>query len=114
MKSRRFYGHQEKPSRPLTDERKEEQKAKASCYLVIKFHDGNTWSKWSNEHGQPKKLLNINDAVNEMFRIAHQYFQGKIHSAAIFDTREHKKPGAYNKIYQYEKGFWTQVQQFTW
>ena len=94
---------------PLTEEQKAEQKAKATCLLVIKFHDANTWSKWSNEWKQ-KKLKTLNDSVNEMFRICEVNFKNKIHSAAIFDVRTNKKPCAANKIFQFEKGFWKVVE----
>ena len=87
----------------------------ASCFMVVKFHDGNTWGKWSNEHAQAK-IRNISDAINEMFQIVEKSFKGaqKVHSAAIFDTRVHKTTGAFNKIYQYEKGRWQLVQPITW
>ncbi|PWJ50623.1 hypothetical protein CLV98_1415 [Dyadobacter jejuensis] len=112
MKSRRTLGTSTKKA--LSPERKEAQKEKATCFMVIKFHDGNTWSKWSNEHAQPNKFLNINDSLNEMFRVCQHYFAGRIHSAAIFDVRVHKNIGAHNKIYQFEKGCWQLVQPVGW
>ena len=113
MQGRRTLGKQG-PKPALPPETKEKQKAMASCYMVITFHDSNTWSKWSNEHQQPAKLLNINDAINEMFRICEKYFKGKMHSAVIFDVRTDKSIGAENKIYQFEKGFWQMVKPVTW
>ena len=92
----------------LSPENQELQKAKASCYMVIKFKDGRTWSRWSNEHKQPW-ILNIGDGINEMFRVFDKYFLHSAESAAIFDTRVDKKPGKHNKIYQYDKG-WKLVQ----
>lgn len=114
MNYRRSYGHNDQNNRkPLTPERKALQREKASCYMVIKFQDGGYFSKWSNEHAQAW-IINIGEAVNEMFRIFEKDFRRTTFSAAIFDTRENKKPGAHNKIYQYEKGVWTMVQPFTW
>lgn len=113
MQGRRTLGKQE-VRKPLPPEKRDAQKAMATCYMVITFHDSNTWSKWSNEHAQPNKLRNINDSINEMFRICEKYFKGKMHSAAIFDVRVHKVAEAHNKIYQFEKGFWQGVQPFTW
>ena len=115
MQHRRYIGHSEQPAKRLSPEKAEKQKAMASCYMVVKFQDGKTWSKWSNEHAQAK-IQNISDAINEMFRIIDKSFKGSlnVHSAAIFDTRVHKKTGAFNKIYQYEKGSWQMVQPVTW
>jgi hypothetical protein len=113
MQGRRTLGKQE-TRKPLSPEKRAVQKELATCYMVITFHDGNDWSKWSNEHAQPNKLLNINDSINEMFRICEKYFKGKMHSAAIFDVRMTKTTGAHNKIYQFEKGFWKMVQPVTW
>jgi hypothetical protein len=113
MQGRRTLGKQA-PRKPLPPEKKDAQKEKATCYMVITFHDNNKWSKWSNEHAQPNKLLNINDSINEMFRICEKYFSGKIHSAAIFDVRTDKTAGAHNKIYQFERGFWNMVQPVSW
>jgi hypothetical protein len=115
MNGRRYTGQQEASQRkPLTEEQKAKQREKASCFMTIRFHDGNTWSKWSNEWAQPNKFPNISAAVNEMLRIADQYFAGKIYSAAIFDTRTTKSLSAANKIYQYEKGFWKLEKPITW
>ncbi|GAB2780532.1 hypothetical protein GCM10027275_25100 [Rhabdobacter roseus] len=113
MKHRRFVGQQTSNRKPLTEEQKAKQKSMASCYMVVKFHDGNQWSKWSNEWAQPR-IRNINDAINEMFRIMEQYFKGRVHSAAIFDTRMTKDARADNKIYQYENGCWQIEKPFTW
>lgn len=115
MNGRRYTGQQEASQRkPLTEEQKAKQRQMASCYLTIKFQDGRSWSKWSNEWAQPNKFRTISDAVNEMLRICEQYFKGSIFSAAIFDTRTTKTLSAENKIYQYEKGTWQTVQPFTW
>lgn len=113
-----YYPHRkpnlaEKKPYSLSPEKKALQKEKASCYMVIRFNDGNTWSKWSNEYDQ-KWILNISDAINEMFRIFDKSFRRNTASAAIFDTREHKTIGAHNKIYQFENGTWKIVQDFTW
>lgn len=83
--------------------------------MVVKFHDGNIWSKWSNEYKQPK-IRNISDAINEMFRIV-EGFKGAVASAAIFDMRDSApeyRRGAHNKIYQYENRVWKLEQNFTW
>ena len=112
MKDRRTLGSETK--KPLPPEKLEAQKQKATCRMVIKFHDNNTWSKWSNEYAQPNKFLNINDSINEMFRICEKYFKGRIASGAIFDVRVHKQVGAHNKIYQFEKGFWKMEQPVIW
>ncbi|MFN3378633.1 hypothetical protein [Runella zeae] len=105
--------------KPLTDEQRAEQRAKASCYLTVTFYDGNKWSKWSNEWKQPHKGK-INEWINEMFRVCEEYFKGQIREAAIFDTRTLKQciaserdPNC-NKIYQYEKGSWRLVQPISW
>ena len=83
--------------------------------MVVKFHDGNSWSKWSNEYAQPNKFLNISDSINEMFRIvADPKWRGRVASAAIFDTRTDKRFGSHNKIYQFENGTWKMVKPFTW
>ncbi|TDB66841.1 hypothetical protein [Arundinibacter roseus] len=113
MKDRRFLGQQTSKRKPLTQEQKDKQRKMASCYMVVNFHDGNEWSKWSNEWAQPR-IRNIGDAVNEMFRIMETYFRGKVHSAAIFDTRINKDTGAENKIYQFENGVWKMEKQFNW
>lgn len=113
MQGRKSLGKQDN-YKPLPLENKQAQKQKATCYMVIKFHDGNKWSKWSNEHAQPNKFLNINDSINEMFRIFNKYFTGKVHSGAIFDVRVEKTPGAHNKIYQFEKGYWKMEKQISW
>lgn len=105
--------------KPLTDEQKALQQAKASCFLTVTFYDGNKWSKWSNEWQQPYKGK-INDWINEMLRICEQYFKGQMKEAAIFDTRHTKqriaseRDPACNKIYQYEKGSWRLVQPISW
>jgi hypothetical protein len=111
MQGRKTLGQEKR--KELSPEKKELQKKMASCKMVIKFHDANTWSKWSNEYAQPR-IVNISDGVNEMFRIFEKYFRRSTHSAAIFDTRESKEIGAHNKIYQFEKGVWTMVQPFHW
>jgi len=113
MKHRQSLGSEPSKRGPLSPEKKDQQREKASCYMVIRFHDNKTWSKWSNEFAQAW-INNISVAINEMFRIFDKYFKHAAHSAAIFDTRERKTIGAHNKIYQFEKGVWTIVQPFTW
>ncbi|CAG4992301.1 hypothetical protein DYBT9275_00934 [Dyadobacter sp. CECT 9275] len=112
MKSRRSFEPNRKQG--LSPERAALQKQMASCFMILKFHDGNTWGKWSNEHAQPNKIMTISDGINEMLRVFEKYFRGSTFSGAIFDTRQHKKLGAFNKIYQFEKGVWTMVQPFEW
>lgn len=112
MKDRKTLGLE--PKKGLTPQRRDVQVEKASCRMIIKFHDGNTWSKWSNEHAQPNRITNISAGVNEFFRVFNHYFTGKVASAAIFDTRISKTCGAHNKIYQFERGNWTITQAFTW
>lgn len=102
-----------KKTNQLSPENRELQKQKASCYMVIKFHDGRSWSKWSNEFKQPNLIVNIGDGINEMFRVFDKYFAKSAHSAAIFDTRISKTAGAHNKIWQWDKG-WRCVQGVTW
>lgn len=98
----------------LSDEDKAKQKAAASCFMFVKFQDGNQFGKWSNEHAQPHKFRHIGDSINEMFRIFEKSFRATAVSGAIFDTREHKMLGAHNKVYQYENGVWMQVAQILW
>ncbi len=113
MRHRRTLGLEQK-GKALSPEKKAKQKEMASCFMVLKFHDANTWGKWSNEYAQASKIRNISDAINEMFRIFEKYFRGNVASGAIFDTRKDKKLGAHNKIYQFEKDSWTIVQAFEW
>jgi hypothetical protein len=112
MNPRHSYQTSDKARKPLSPENKALQKEKASCYMTVKFHDGNTWSKWSNEYKQPT-IRNISDAINIMFQIV-QKWGNNVASAAIFDTRADKRYGAHNKIYQYEKRVWKMEQPFTW
>lgn len=105
--------------KPLTDEQKATQRDKASCLLVIRFRDGNYWTKWSNEWKQPHKGA-INVWINELMRVCEDYFKGNIDQAAIYDVRTRKdmigseRDPNCNKIYQYEKGTWRLVRPISW
>jgi len=109
--------------KPLTDEQRTEQRAKASCCILVEFYnpitmgDGTTtlnMKKWSNEWQQPHKG-DLNDWVNELMRIFDMYWKGKAKSAAIFDTRFQKvcigseRHPDCNKLYQFENRVWRAV-----
>lgn len=98
--------------KPLSEENKELLRQKARTCMVIKFNDGKTWKKWSNEFKQPAKIKNMRQSVDKLKWLFRVYWQNYAHSAAIFDTRVNKTTGAFNKIYQYEDGKWFQVQHY--
>ncbi|AEI46765.1 hypothetical protein [Runella slithyformis] len=109
--------------KPLNDEQRAEQRAKASCCILVEFYqpitlsDGRTITnlkKWSNEWQQPHKG-DLNDWVNELMRIFDIYWKIKAKSAAIFDTRFQKtligseRDPDCNKLYQFENRVWRAV-----
>ena len=114
MKHRAFLGQKTSNLKPLTDEQKAKQQRMATACLVIKFNDGKKFLKWSNEWAQPNKFRNINEAVNELFRLFGKYWEYNTYSAAIFDVRETNDFSAKNKVYQYENGVWQIVNPLIW
>lgn len=113
IRGRQQYGQKARPS--LTQEARDKMISEASCYMVVQFHNNpRPFSMWSKE-SQNKKIVNINDAVNEMFRIFNRPdWRGCVASAAIFDMRFTKKCSAENKIYQYDGVCWKMVNPVNW
>lgn len=114
MRDRKFYG--DRAYKPMTPEDVEKMKQAASTYMVVRFSNNpKPFSIWSRE-SQNRKIHNISDAINEMFRIFNRpQWAGLVESAAIFDVRKNKKPAAENKIYQWERKIgWRLVNQPIW
>ncbi len=100
-------------SRTLSEESSAEQRSKASAYMVIRFKkDGKSkreyFSVWSDEWKRPE-ITTIHRAIGRLKRLFAKYWQANAVSAAIFDMRQHEKPGSYNKVLQYEDGEWKDV-----
>jgi hypothetical protein len=104
----------EEPTKKLSDENWAKQREKASCFMYIKFKDGNKRGFWSNEWRKPYSIKHIGDGVNEQMRLFEKYFRKHAASAAIFDTRTNKKMCSENKVYQFENGVWNHVKSFSW
>lgn len=113
IKGRQQYGQKSRPA--MTQADIDHMKAEASCYMVVQFHNNpRPFSIWSKE-SQNKKILNISDAINEMFRIFDRpQWRGCVASAAIFDMRYTKRCSSENKIYQYEHNSWKMVNPVSW
>lgn len=102
-------------SRTISDESSKEQQGKASAYMVIRFRmDRGEQSKreyfsvWSDEWKR-SDITTIHRAIGRLKRLFAKYWQANAISAAIFDMRQHEKPGNYNKVWQYEDGDWTEL-----
>ncbi|NBB22593.1 hypothetical protein GVN20_24780 [Runella sp. CRIBMP] len=108
--------------KPLTNEQRAEQRAKASCCMVVEFinpviiggREVNNFKKWSNEWQQPHKG-GLNEWVNQLMYIFDIHWKNNTKSAAIFDTRFQKTligserdPNS-NKLYQFENRVWRAV-----
>lgn len=101
--------------KPLSPEDREKQRSMASVVMVARFSNREApWKKWSNEWKQPKKIVNINDAINEMMRIVEAWPKRNIVGVALFDVRATKSISAENKIYQYENGSWNMLKPVSW
>ena len=113
MKGRKHYG--DRDYKPMSPEEIQKMKQAASAYMVVQFHNNDKpFSMWSRE-SQNRKIVNINDAVNHLKRIfARPQWNGMVAGAAIFDVRQIKKATADNKIFQWEKGVWIQVNPVSW
>ena len=100
-------------NRTLSEESSREQQSKASAYMVIRFKkDGKSkreiFSVWSDEWKR-QEITSIHRAIGRLKKLFAKYWQANAVSAAIFDMRQHEKPGSYNKVLQYEDGEWIEV-----
>ena len=91
---------------PLSEDKKAEMRAKASCFIVVKFQDGNEILRWSKEFQHPNKG-DINWWINDWIRVFNKYWKLTAVSAALYDARyvkvvmKDKSDPNYNKLYQY-------------
>lgn len=108
------HGKVKAASKPLTDEQKALQREHASCCIIVKFRDGNSIKKWSNEWAQPHKG-GLEEWIRELKRVFEIYWRKNAADAAIFDVRFQKdcigseRDQACNKLFQFTNGEWRAV-----
>lgn len=105
IRGRQQVGQNPKPA--MKPEDKEKMINESMAVLQVQFHNQTRPLKFWSKCGQ-RKHRNINEAINHLMWMVSGYdkWKGTIHSAAIFDTREVKTSGSYNKVYQFENNRW--------